>query len=175
MCFFKKKNKIDINNLPVCEIFDLKPYSQLRFDLIYAKNQPLVDNDEVFICVRRYKNTLLKFMVVHKAEALEKYSLDNETLKEYCKLHSNLIDLKLEDLDLTKEVRNYILNEKSRRLIQYAFVNAKAERKLYVQYYFFNHETVKIETYRKLKDIDTLKEEALTSLYFDMACVDKEA
>ena len=174
MCFFKKKNKVDINNLPVCEIFDLKPYSQLKYDLIYAKNQTLVDNEEAFICVRRYKNTLLKFMMVHKTSALTKYSLDNESLKAYAKSHSNLIDLDIKDLDLTKEVRNYILNEKTTRLTQYAFVNAKAERRLYSQYYFYNHETTKIETYRKLKDVDTLKEEALTSLYFDMACVDKE-
>ena len=56
-----------------------------------------------------------------------------------------------------------------------AYINATADKKRYIQYYFFNHQTNKLEVYRKLKDIDTLIAEAKTALYFDLACIDKEA
>ena len=175
MFFFRKKKQVNPLDLPLIEEIELKPYSQVRYDLIYANNQVLVDNEDVFICVRRYKNTLLKFMMIHNEEAVKSYSLNSESLKEYASKHANLVDIDIKDLDLEKEVQTHIFYNTTQRLKEYAYINATADKKRYIQYYFFNHQTNKLEVYRKLKDIDTLIAEAKTALYFDLACIDKEA
>lgn len=179
MFFFRKKNeKKEIrktkSGISLVKDYDARPYYDLKYDLSYAKNEILVDNEDVIIACRVFKKTLLKYMVIHNFEKSKEYSLSNEKLLEYAKILPSLRYIKLEDFEIKKEVRNYILKECNDSLIEYAFVNAKASKDYYEQYYFYNENGSKLEIYRRLKDFDTLVVEANTSLFFDMACTDEE-
>lgn len=178
MFFFRKKVKKEFkdtkSSFPIVEDLELKPYDSLKYDLVYAHNEILVDNDDVVIATRLYKHTLLKFMLVHDFTKMKNYSLDTDKLKTYLNEKGYLEYIKEEDLNTDKSVEIYIFKETSEEIKRYCFLNSLATRDLYRQYFTYDHEDGKILNYRRLRDFGPLVEQYLTSLYFDLACVDKE-
>ncbi len=178
MFFFKKKNKEekvqDNSRFKVVDSFDLKPFSDLKYDLIYAHNEIILENGDVTIGVRQYKGVLLKFMLVSNFDNMDKYSLETDCIIEYANQKGYYEYIKPEDLDCYKDVQIYIFKETTEKIKQYAFINATATNLTYRQYFTYDHDNGRILQYRKLRDFGPLVEQYLTALFFDLACVDKE-
>lgn len=178
MLFFKKKKKEPIEKddsiFKVQERLDLKPYQDLKYDLIYAHNEILVDNDDVIIACRKYKNVMLKFMLVNDFTKLNEYSLKNEKLLEYADKKGFFEYIKKEDIDSNKEIEIFIFKEKTEEIKKYCFISSLSEKNIYIQNFIYDHENGQLMSYRKLKDFGLLYEHYQTALYFDLACVDKE-
>lgn len=177
MFFFSKKKKVESKDdslFKVVDKFDLKPYQDLKYDLIYAHNEIIFENDDVTIGVRKYKDTLLKFMLINNFEQIKNYNLSDESIRKYAHQKGYYEYIKEEDLDAKKAVEIYIFKQTSEDIKRYAFINAKTTDILYRQYFIYDHENGCLLQYRKLRDFGPLVPEYLTALYFDLACVDKE-
>ncbi len=176
--YFPKKKEVEQDEsnseFKVLERIDLKPYESLKYDLIYAHDEILVDNEDIVIACRKYKNTLIKIVLVNKFESLNKYDLSNESLHEYAKSKGYLEEIKMEDLDTKAQACIYIFNEKSEEIKRYCFLNAKSDSDNYIQYLIYNHNTCQLLRFRNLQEYNTQLEAYNTALYFDLACVDKE-
>lgn len=178
MFFFKKKVKVpkekDNSNFKVVERIDLKPYDSLKFDLIYAHDEIVLENEDVVIGCRKYKKANLKFMLVNDFKSFSKYSLDNNTLNKYIDQKGYLEYISKEDISCESEVQIIIFKEKTEEIKRYCFLNTSATKKCYRQFFIYDHDHGQLLSYRKLRDFGALREEYLTSLYFDLACIDKE-
>ncbi len=175
---FKKKkteNKEKDNSMfKVLEKYDLKPYNELKYNLIYAHNELLIDDENIIIAARRYKKILLKICLVHNFKAFNNYKLDNESLKKYAIDKGYLEEITQDDLDCTKEVKLIIIKDMSEEIKKYCFINAKATKDSYCQYLIYDEEHSQLLRFRDLKDFDTPIEGFNTAMYFDLACIDKE-
>lgn len=178
--FYHKKPKkivdeLDENSaIKVLERYDIKPYDDLKYNLIYAHDELLVDDENIIIAARKYKKCLLKICLVHNFEAFSNYKLDNESLKQYAVVKGYLEEAKMEDFDTEAEAVVVVFKEKSEKIKQYCFINAKASKKSYEQYFIYDENHAQLLRYRDLKDFDTQMEGYNTAMYFDLACVDKE-
>lgn len=171
----KDENKEKDNSMfKILERYDLKSYNELKYNLIYAHDELLVDNENIIIAVRKYKKTLLKICLVHNFKELNNYKLDNESLKKYAESKGYLEEISLEDLDCNKEVRLIIIKELSEDVKKYCFINASASKDSYNQYMIYDEEHSQLLRFRELKDFDTPIEGFNTAMYFDLACIDKE-
>lgn len=176
--YFPKKKEVEQDEqeseFKVLERIDLKPYDALKFDLIYAKDEILVDNDDIIIACRKYKNTLIKIALVHKFENLEKYDLSNESLRNYVTSKGFLEEMNIDDLETKAQACVYIFKDKTEKIKGYCFLNAKADSNSYIQYLIYDHDKCQLLRYRSLQEYNTPLEAYNTALYFDLACVDKE-
>lgn len=174
--FHKKKNNeaIDNSRFKVVDRLDLKPYLDLKYDLIYAHNEILLENDDVTIACRKYRNALLKFVLVNHFDKVNDYSIDNESLKKMADKKGYFEYINKEDLDTHREVQIYIFKECSEDIKKYCFISAKATSDLYRQLFIYDHDQGQLMLYRQLRDYGPLQEQYRTALFFDLACVDKE-
>ena len=176
--YFPKKKEVEQDEqeseFKVLERIDLKPYDSLKFDLIYAHDEILVDNDDIVIACRKYKNNLIKIALVHNFDNLSKYDLSNDSLREYVTNKGFLEEMNIDDLDTKAQACVYIFKEKTEDIKRYCFLNAKADSNNYIQYFIYNHDTCQLLRFRNLQEFNTPLEAYNTALYFDLACVDKE-
>lgn len=177
--YIKKKEKIvdeldKDSPIKVIERYDLKPYDDLKYNLIYAHDEILIEDENILIATRKYKKCLLKICLVHNFDKFDNYKLDNESLKQYAIEKGYLEEASLEDFDTDNEAIAIIFKEKSQRVKNYCFINAHASRKTYKQLFIYDTEHAQLLRYRDLKDFDTQMDAFNTLMYFDIACVDKE-
>lgn len=179
--FYHKKTEKIVDELDkdspikLQERYDIKPYDDIKYNLIYAHDELLVDDDNIIIATRKYKKCLIKICLVHNFEMFKNYKLDNESLKQYAIAKGYLEEASMDDFDTENEVIIVVFRQKTEEIKKYCFINAKASKKSYEQYFIYDENHAQLLRYRELKDFDTQIEGYNTAMYFDLACVDKEA
>lgn len=179
--FFGKK-KVDVNKpiddegslFKIVDYYDLKPYIDLQYDLIYAHDECLIQDDNIIVCVRRYRDCLIKIALVDNFNEFKNYDLSKENLKNIASKKEKLQFIEMQAFDASKEVLIVIFKEKSEEIKKFCFLNTKADKNYVHSYMIYNHKQGQILNYRKIKDFSTPYKEYNTALYFDLACVDKE-
>ena len=157
------------------DVYDDEKYDDIKYNLIYAHDELLVDDDNIIIATRKYKKCLIKICLVHNFEMFKNYKLDNESLKQYAIAKGYLEEASMDDFDTENEVIIVVFRQKTEEIKKYCFINAKASKKSYEQYFIYDENHAQLLRYRELKDFDTQIEGYNTAMYFDLACVDKEA
>lgn len=153
------------------EHFDVRPYNDLHFDLIYAHCDNIYSSNEFRVYIRKYKNCLLKFFLVDDFSSFKDFDFSNDNLK---KLISD-VPLKYSnesDFSLNKEVNFIIFSEKNEKIKEYCFLNAFASKNKVIQYFIYDSSQNRIINYRMLRPY--LKSEYRTGIFFDLSAIDRE-
>lgn len=169
----KEKNKVKMDEglIPSVGYFYLNNYSQIKFDLKYARDEEIYNSETIHIYARRYKNILFKFVLSESLHDLKDFDFSNNNLKEFVK-NRNLEHLKVEDLDLQKNITIIIINDKEEHIElvkKYCFLSSHQDKLHYQMAYRFSDGENVIRNYKLLKDFGPLYSEYNTAMRFDLA------
>jgi hypothetical protein len=153
------------------EHFDVHPLDQLRYDLLYAHNDLIYESEDFDIYARKYKNTMLKFIIFKNISDIESLDFSNNVV--YATKNKNLIYLKDKDFDTVYECNIYIL-PKSEDAKKICFLKSKSEHNRLDNYFVFDSKQNRLINYRHLKEYKMMKERYNTAMYFDLSSIDKE-
>lgn len=155
------------------EHYDVRPFDQLHYDLMYAHADNIYSNDFLRIYTRKYKDCLLKFILVDDFNIFKKENFDFSTnnLKELVK------DLPFEygninDFDMKKEINYIIFNNKEEEVKKYSFLYTKSEKNKIIKYFAYDNTQNVIINYRMTRPY--LNEYYRTGLFFDLSAIDRK-
>ncbi len=175
----QKKEKYELPKegglIPSVEIHEIHAYPEIKYDLIYATDEEVLNSEFVHVYVRREKSVLFRFIFCEKLSALKKIDLSNENLKKYASNRS-FERLEMKDFDLSKMISIYMFNEPDNKeeVKKYCFLNAKVTKNEYAQYFIYDDKVRVLRSYRELKTFGRLYDYYKTALYFDLAIPNKE-
>jgi len=169
----KEKNKVKMDEglIPSVGYFYVNNYTQLKYDLKYAKDEEIYNSETIHIYARNYKNVLFKFILTESLSDIKEFDYSNEALKNYAKKR-NFEHFNISDLDLEKTVTIVIINDNQNHaefVKKYCFLNSNQDKKQYQMVYRFVENKNIIFNYKLLKDFGPLFKEFNTAMRFDLA------
>ncbi len=169
----KEKNKVKMDKglIPSVSYFYLNNYSQLKYDLKYAKDEELYNGQTIHVYARAYKGSLFKFILCESLEDIKNFDYSNEALKTYAKKR-NFEYFNVNDLDLKKTITVIIINDNTSHVEfvkKFCFLNTYQDKTNYQVTYRFDEGKNIIFSYKLLKDFGALFKEYNTAMRFDLA------
>jgi len=146
-------------------------YSQLKYNLIYAQNDEVFNNETIHIYARKYGRSLFKFILCENIDDLKDFDYSNSKLKSFAE-NRVLEHLKLDSLDLTTGITVIVVNDtkKNVELVKrFCFLNSFEDKKNYQVCFRFDNNQSLIRQYKKLRDFGQLYREFNTAIKFDLA------
>ncbi len=168
----KEKNiiKKEEGLIPSVGYYYSNNYSQLYYDLKYAKDEEIFNNDTIHIYARRYHNSLFKFILTESLKDLSNFDFSNQNLVNYAKNRA-LDNLQMSDFDL-KTITIIIIkdeNEHIELIKKYCFLNSYQDKNNYQMVFRFDEKNHCIKYYKLLKDFGKLYNLYNTAIRFDLA------
>lgn len=169
----KEKNKIKKEEglIPSVGYFYVNNYTQIPYDLKYAKEEEIFNNEFIHIYARKYHNVLFKVILCESLDEIENFDYDNKRLMVYAK-NRNFDYLKIEDFEVKKNVTIIIVNDPKAHIElvkKFCFLNSHQDKNHYQMAYRFDEGNHCIKNYKILKDFGSLYAEFNTALRFDLA------
>ncbi len=171
--FFKKKetNKKDKD---VYFSYDIKPYINLKYNMIFSHDSCIYDDEKVVVMARRIKKVLLKFVLVSDYDHYRKLDLSNEKLIELNKDKEFEYGFKIEDINSEFLVQVTIFEQKNEETKKYSIEMSKATKTEYLSYLVYDEETVVLNMYKRLRNYGPLFNEYQTAMFYDVGAKDPE-
>lgn len=169
----KEKNKVKKEEglIPSVGYYYVNNYSQIFYDLKYAKDEEIFNNETVHIYARKYHNVLFRFIFTESLADIEKFDYSNEKLQKYAG-NRNLENLTVEDFSLENFVTIIVINDKTAHVElvkKYCFLNSHQDKNHYQMCFRYDEGNRVIKQYKLLKDFGRLFAQYNTALKFDMA------
>ncbi len=167
----KNKVKMDEGLIPSVGYFYLHDYTQLKYDLKYAKDEEIYNSNTIHIYARKYKNVLFKFVLSESLNDLSNFDYSNQKLREYAEKR-NFEYFSADDLSLDKTISIIIINDKQEHVElvkKYCFLNSHQDKIHYQMAYRFKEGSNLVLNYKILKDFGALYNFFNTAMRFDLA------
>ncbi|MCR5787247.1 MAG: hypothetical protein K6G28_06060 [Acholeplasmatales bacterium] len=168
-----KKNIANEKGLINCvKFYNSVNYEQLKYNLIYAKDDEVANKDDVHVYARVHKDTLFKFVLAESLKELESFDFSNETLKKNA-LNRTLEHLESNAFDLARQVTIIVINDTKvdqNFVKRYAFLNTKYTKQTYQVVFRFDNTNVVVKQYRTLPNTIKIYNMFNTALKFDLGC-----
>lgn len=168
----KKDIKKEKGLIDCIRYYDSSNYEQLMYNLIYAKNDEVLNRDTIHVYAREYKETLFKFILCENLEDLINFDFSNKTLKKYA-ANRTLDNLNVEAFEAEKEITIIVINDTNvdpNLVKKYAFLNTKHTPISYQVVFRFDNTNIVVRQYRTLPETDKLYSLYNTAIKFDLGC-----
>ncbi len=166
-----KKVKGEKGFLPSRVEYSSLEYGQLKFNLSYAQNDEIFNNDTIHIYVREYNHCLFKFILSENIKDLEKFDYSNERLKGFAQ-NRTLEHFNTKSFDLDKQVTVIVLNDTVNNIElvkRFCFLNSSEDDKSYQNCFRFDNNKNIVYGYKRLRDYTKMYRLYKTAIKFDLA------
>ena len=165
-----KKVKGEKGFLPSKIEYSTLEYSQLKYNLTYAQDDEVFNNETIHIYARKYNGALFKFILCENYKDLEKFDYSNESLKTFAE-NRTLEHLKLNSFDLTNCITVIVLNDTINNIElvkRFCFLNSNESKTSYQMCFRIDNNQNIIYGYKKLRDYTKLFRLYNTAIKFDL-------
>lgn len=166
-----KKVKGEKGFLPSIVEYSSLEYNQLKFNLSYAQNDEIFNNDTIHVHVREYNHTLFKFILSESISDLAKFDYSNDKLKNYAD-NRTLEHFNSKSFELEHQVTVIILNDTTSNIElvkRFCFLNSFETDKTYQNCFRFDNNKNIVYGYKRLRDYTKMYRLYKTAIKFDLA------
>lgn len=166
-----KKVKGEKGFLPSRVEYSSLEYNQLKFNLSYAQNDEIFNNDTIHIYVREYNHCLFKFILSESIKDLSGFDYSNDKLKKFAE-NRTLEHFDVKSFDLEKQVTVIVLNDTDSNIElvkRFCFLNSFDTEKAYQNAFRFDNNKNIVYGYKRLRDYTSMYRLYKTAIKFDLA------
>jgi hypothetical protein len=156
--------------LPCTSYYSSLAYTQLKYNLTYAKDEEVFNNDTIHIYARKNQNALFKFILCEDVKSLENFDYSNQRLREFA-LNRSFENLKIESFDLKNVVAVIIVNDPKTNIElvkRFCFLNSFDNKNEYQMCFRFDEAQSLIRGYRELRMFGEMFRQFNTAIKFDL-------
>lgn len=169
-----KKKKVEKRTDGVVFHYDIRPWVDLKYNLIYAHAVILFEDDKILVMARKYKKNLIKYVIVLDFEHYKTVDVSNERLIELNKGKEFEYGFSIEDLNIEKHVLVTIFKENNEETKAYCIEHTKTTKTSYEAFLVFDESCCRLYLYNKLRNFGPLFEEYQNAMYMDIKAIDPE-
>ncbi len=171
--FIEKEEKVkgEKGFLPSRYEYQSLEYNQLKYNLTYAQNDEIFNNDTIHIYVREYRHTLFKFILCENINDLEKFDYSNQRLKDFAS-NRQLEHFDIKSFNLEKVVTVIVLNDTINNIElvkRFCFLNSFEDKNKYQNCFRFDNNKNIVYSYKRLRDYTAMYRLYKTAIKFDLA------